>query len=239
MTQLKSVVKPVWVMQNVEIANTANADTARVSLNDYRRALFCVFIEASANDAFVEGEEITLTLDEAVAITGGLTAHLKEDIEVVGGVGATEALLWVQNAANDDTVTVNGVAFEKTALGYDAAARPLEWDTPAELITAINAAELGVTAHAVTAIHDVRLTVNDMLSNTVTVATNIAAPAGYASTLKACAIVEARAESLSTGRRFVYLNIDNDATDDVDASVVALMSSPYHAPVNQVVAVEG
>lgn len=233
MSRLYEAIKPVWVMENVDIANTANADTSRVALGKYRKCMFYVALEASANNAFVEGEDITITLREADAVTGGTTAILTADIDMVGAVNATEALIDVSNAADGD-ITINGTVFEFGS--YDATLRPLEWATATELETAINGQSLGLTV--VRAVNVLTLTVTEPGSQTITIVENVTHADTYASTLKANAIVEVSAEQVSNAMEYVYLNIDNAATNNADVSVVAILGSPYHQPVSQAVAVQ-
>lgn len=233
MSRLQDSIKPVWVMENVDIANTANADTARVALRNYRKCMFYLALEASANNAFIQGEDITITLREADAITGGVTAVLTADIDVEGAVNATEAVIDVSNAADGD-ITINGTVFEFGT--YNAVTAPLEWATAAELETAINGQDLGVTV--VRAVNVLTLSVSEPGSQTITVIENVTHADTYAATTKANAIVEVSAEQIDNDMEYVYLNIDNAATNNVDVSVVAILGSPYHQPVRQTVAVQ-
>lgn len=224
------------------IATTANLDTSRLSFDKFRKIMFYLTIDADDRDAWIDDQILTLSLREADAFTAGTTAEVVGDIDIVGGQNMLECELWVEGHADDDYVEVNGVTFTRHNTGYHAVDRPLIWETPAELVTAINAADLGVTASGVAAVHDVYLTVNDPGTMTINVDLSIVAATGQLATMKVAAIVEAYYSQISD--EYIYLNIDNNhattALDgDVEAYCVAVKGSPYHSPVKQVTAIVG
>ena len=238
MNKMYESLKPVVALPQTTVDAAANQDTEKFILSEFRRALFVVSIEAAAKNAFQEGEVITLTLKEGKGLAG-TTQDLVEDIDITGGVGATKAYLFTEDHAIGDDVTVNGVQFDRTDDGYDAGDRPLEWNTRDQLVTAINAADLGITAtdHAT---HGVDLAIDAPGTMTIDVEEDIVDAKAYAATLQAEAIVEAYGPEFSDlDHTAVFINIDNDktASGNIEVFAVVLLGLPYHSPVKQHVAV--
>ena len=241
MNLMQEVLMPIEVLAPEVVAAAADTNTSRIKFNDFRRIMFYVGVTAEARDSIQAGEIVRVNLREATAFTAGTTELLKEEIDIVGGVDANEALLWVEGHADGDDVTVNGVTLYRTTAGYDGGANPDQWNTPAELIARINALVPGVTATGPEATHGVRVEANDPSETLVNVEEDIAAGTSYASTTKAGVLVECYVANLTGDHRYVYCHIDNDVTanDDVEVYCVAFKGLPYHSPCKQVVAAKG
>ena len=242
MNKMHESLLPVEVLEPTVVATTANQDSDRMGFNGFRKIMFYTTAEAADRNAWIDDETLTLTLNEATALSGGVTDDMRA-IEIVGGINVLEAEIWTEGHADGDEVTVNGITFPRTTAGFDAAARPLEWNTPAQLITNINRECEGITAAAAAATHGVPLSVDDPGTMTLTVGVDITAASGQLATLKACGILEAYVGELTHAddMEYVFVNVDNNhatatLTGNVTAYTVAIKGSPYHAPVNQVAA---
>lgn len=242
MNKMYESLLPVEVLEPTVVATTANQNSDRMGFNGFRKIMFYVVLEAADRDAWIDDETLTLILNEATALSGGTTDDMRS-AAIVGGVDVLEAEIWTQNNADGDEVTVNGITFPRTTAGFDAAARPLEWNTPAQLITNINRECEGITAAAAAATHGVPLSVDDPGTMTLTVDVDIANATGQLATLKACGILEVYVAELDRGddMEYVFVNVNNNhaterLTGNVTAYAVAIKGSPYHAPVNQVAA---
>jgi len=237
MAKLYEVILPVEVMETTDVVTTGDEDTERISFSGFRKIMFYFLIDAEDRDAWVDDQTLSLNLMQATAITGGTTSAIEEDIELVGGSNMLECEIWTDGHAAGDSVVVNGVTFARTALGY-ASDRPLEWNTPTQLMNGINANCAGITAGAVAATEGVPLSVDDPGSMTLNVDVNIVAATGQLATLKAAAIVEV--SDAEAAQDYIYVNVDNDHATAVLAGTVgvrgfAIKGNPYHAPVRQTV----
>lgn len=238
MNKLYESLLPVEVLTPTVVASGADEDSRRIGFNGFRKILFQVTAQAADRDAWIDDEELDVILHQATALTGGTTDDLR-DTTIVGGVGVLEGELWLEGHDDGDDVTVNGVTFARTTAGY-AAARPLEWNTPAQLQANINRECDGITAGAPAATHGVGLTVDDPGTTTITVDMDITAASGQFATLKASAVLEAYVAELDhdSDMEYVYVEVDNNATNtmtgNVTAYAVAIKGSAQHEPVEQV-----
>lgn len=231
---------PVNVLFDDTLGNSS--DTSRVKLGQYRRAMFLVICKPTAAGNWVidnDGpEEIQITLKEADAFSGGNTDSMGDAITFKAGQGVKKMRAFATNEwANEDTLTINGVAFEKVASGQSAADGTFE--DAAGLKAAIDANIDGVTT-AVDSTNNLDVEVDDPTDYmTVEFDTDETGANEEVRIDEACCVLEVHISELSAGKSYAYLTVDDDtATHDptsIDATVIAILGNPYKKPVDQVV----
>ena len=235
---LAEMLKVDLAMEPQTIAALGDVDTDYYDLSHYRKALFVVGYEAEGvaiGTVLLPTDDIVLELSEATD-TAGAGAQALDDVEIAGGVHATEAIIHhTANYAGGDDFTVNGVNFTYDALGYDAALRPLSYVDSDEAVTAINAHfdDIVASAGAANSIHIEAVVPGEA---TVTVSEDIADGGSFAGTLRAIAYVEVDASALTDDFTAVSLNVENDsaAADGVFSAVCIRGNGRYNAPVQAV-----
>lgn len=234
---IREALKIDLALEPQEIAAAGDETTNYFGMANHRRALFVVqaVYGLAIGDILLEGEEVVLTLREATAAAGTAAQDL-EDAEVAGGVHATQAVIGTEGHQAADDVTINGVVFERTGAGYDAAARPLEWNSRDQLITAINGQFDNIVADDDGA-HVVILDVVEPGTDTITLETDLTGADSYGGTTQFVALAEVKPGELSSGYTHVALQIENDSVaGDGDFAAVCLRGDGRYTP-GQAVAV--
>ncbi len=233
-------------MPPADIDSQQDDDSGFFLLDHYRQGCFVVqaaFAEG-ATDTLLEGEEVTIALNQAtdVAGTGEKAVEVGGvDVEVVlaGGVNATVAAIDITANRDDaDRVTVNGIEFHRAAAGYDAADRPLAFNSRADLVSAINGQFDGIVASAGTGANVVHVGAAVPGEATVTIVDGVDDGGSYAGTLVFQAFIDVNASQLDTANGFaaVGVNVENDSAAGDGTFAVNLLRANYRYNPTQAVA---
>ena len=235
--KLLEQLKPDTALLGPTIANAANETGRYFKMNEYRKAMFHVVV---SSDEILDGEEVTVTINEAKTAAGGDAQALIEDVVITG---LEDSLVVVTDTTAGtgievgDTITINGSVFTMAALeDLDA----LEFDDADSLLDCIAAADIGLTALNNAGV--VTISATEAGSGTVTLVETAGGgsgwvPEGY--TTVASAIVEVYAPSLSSGFQFIAVNVANGAVEDIVAKADIVRGLPIHSPVRQHVGAQG
>ncbi len=230
--RVKETVQVDSVLRTEAIAAAAAnpAVTPLVPLGEkHRKALFNVTIISDNDDIDNSATFQIGIVDDTVALpalTGELAAlalagdTIKyQDVAVgdliAGGVHSMQLDVGGATDAQPDTVTLNGVVF--TCAGVPATA--FEWDDRDDLLAAVNAANIGITATAGGA-GEIILNASEV-GGTITYATNAIARIANADTLllQFSFEMEADASEMATGATGVYAVVDFPAGTGTDLEV--------------------
>jgi hypothetical protein len=238
--RLSELVKIDQGFEPQTLATNADVDTDYFSLSEYKKALFVVEYAAEgviAAEVLLPTDDIIVGLFEATDTAGTGAQELEDtdgndiEVEIPGGSHATEAIIHhTANYAPGDDFTVNGVNFTYNAAGYDAALRPLSYDSAADAVIAINAHFNDIVARVVAA-NSIHIQAVVPGETTVTVAEDIADGGSFAGTLRAIAYAEVDASMLSDGFSAVAINVENDtATAAGEFSVTVIRGNGRYTP---------
>ena len=234
--------KPDTALLGPTIANAANETGRYFKMNEYRKAMFHVVV---SSDGILDGEEVTVTINEAKTAAGGDAQALIEDVVITG---LEDSLVVATDLAAGAAIEVGDTITLSTSDGLSATfTRAAATDTDdgefanaAGLVECINASGLGLTAIA--AVNVVTISATEAGSKTITMIEDAAqasawVPAGV--TTVAGAIVEVYAPSMTADFRFVAVNVANGAAEDIVAKADIVRGLPVVSPVKQHVAAQG
>lgn len=235
MNKMYETLMPVIAMEKTTTGGTSHA-TETFKLDEFRRALFYVFLEAGDGEYIVNHtthHEMELTLIERKGLDGAVQ-NLREDIGFKAGQGTRKMKAEnVNDWDNDSALTIDGVAFTKKAAKDDAENQFTDGD---ELAAQINAEFDHITASDST--NDVTVVVDDFTdSMDVELSMEGTTAVNRVSFLESAALVEVHVSELSADYDSVHLNVDGSDAGDPSSTVVVVLGNAYVAPVEQPVAV--
>jgi len=207
--------------------------TGKFELQSYRRACFYMFFEAADDNFKINNDtvqDVTVTLKKQKG-TAGDTGDVREAVDINAGEAVQK--MKVENADDwtaEDTLTINGVTFEKVASGADTDEKEFhDGDTLAE---AIGKHLEGISA--TDSSDDVTVEVDDnTTSMTVSADIDTSATDQRVSILEASAVMECHISELGDEYSHVYLNLDDSDAGTVNATVMVLLGNAYFQPVKQ------
>lgn len=234
--------KPDTALLGPTIANAANETGRYFKMNEYRKAMFHVVVSSAG---ILDGEEVTVSVNEAKTAAGGDAQALIADVIITG---LENSLVVATDLAAGAAIEVGDTIELLTSDGLEATfTRAAATDTDeneflnaAGLVQCIEASGLGLSAEANANV--VTISATDAGSKTITMVETSAAasawvPAGI--TTQAAAIAEVYAPGMSTGFMYAGVNVLNGAAANIIAKADIVRGLPIHSPVKQHVAAKG
>jgi len=241
MQKLREGLSMFQVCAATSLDPTDTVETDRLTFDGYREILFHFEFEAADNEAWLDDTSFFLNVNHSATPVGTPVTTVKS-VEVVGGQNVLSGVIWTEDHADGDSVTVNGVEFARTTIGYGVSS-PLDWSDNDELRDGINNNVEGVLA-ATLATSGVNVSVVDTGSRTINVDMDFAAATPHMITSRACADVDIFCAAV--GEDYVFVEVDNDnpvgtmaLAGTLDTYCVALKGKPYHSPSHHVTAARG
>ena len=242
---LSEILKAAEVMDaNTTIASTANSSTDFfVAPRRERKLCFVVTAEYEGEgiaDTLLEGETVTIRLREATSSAGAgeraITDRDNVAIEttITGAVNAVEVIVLHTAAYIDgDNIIVNGVQFDRDAAGYDATLRPLNYNSRADLVAAINNRFDEITARNATDPEALFIRSTNPGEVGVTVEENIDAGGAFAASFRIIGYIDVDASQLDHANDFDFAGVNilnSSAAGDADFCCLALMGDARYNP---------
>lgn len=237
MNRLFEELAPVMALDQVNTKAAQETDTFKIGRGKHRRILFYTYIKVADNHLRIDEDgpnEVELTLKERKGLTGDKSDLKKVDWKA--GMGAQKAK--VMNAddwTDGDTITINGVEFEKVESTDSGNAADKEFADGAELEAAVNMHIDGMTADDTA--NDVEIEVDDPAESfdieaDITNDTNET----WVYILECAAIMEAHVSELDQedGFNAVLLEVDaSDAqgSDSINTTGFVVLGNNYKEPV--------
>ena len=244
--KLSEIFKAVEVMDAATtIASGANSSTDFFVAPGKHERKICFVVTAEYEgegiaDTLLEGETVTLRLREATSSAGAGERAIEDrdgnDIvtTITGAQNAVEVIVLHTAAYIDgDNITVNGVQFSRDAAGYDADLRPLNYNSRADLVNAINNEFDDIEARNATDADALFIRSTNPGEVGVTVEEDIDAGGAFAASFRIIGYIDVDASQLDIANDFEFAGVNvlnSSVAGDADFSCLAIMGDARYNP---------